>query len=118
MIRFAKEEARMLVEDETRAPTGDIDFRVRCVVHNGNFERLYYGITASDYTTSDSTGPMLIRRGLLRDVTDTFDHSEGRGKKPTFGWVEPSRPQQFFTSNLGRHDEVRLKRATTGSIRK
>lgn len=108
MIRFAKGEARVLIDDESRAPTGDIDFRVRCVVHTQKYDRLFYGLTANDLNLSPPDG----------DVIDTFDHSEWRGRRSRGQWAEEKLATHFFTQGLGRLDEIKKRRASEGSIRK
>lgn len=86
-----------------------VDYRVRCVVRNGGFDRIYYGITALEYVRNHNYD---IEDLQILDVVDTFD---SRGKCPGSG-VEYAQPQRhFFTTAIGRHDEIRL---IQGAIRR
>lgn len=74
---------------------GDIDYRVRCVVPNGHFERIYYGHTAAEYV-----GPSAKN---ARDITDTF-MTKDLTHLPKVSHHEEQQ-KHFFTKNLKR-DEV------------
>lgn len=74
---------------------------------------LCYGLTRAQYLTEMNVSTM---NGLaVHDVTDTFDHSEGRGRIATPG-VGAERTPHFFTRGLGRDDEIKMQRARERSI--
>jgi hypothetical protein len=95
-----------------------IDYRTRCVVRNGAFDRIYYGITAADYNAN--LGAITLDApeiALARDLCDTFDHSEGRGRQATGSWTQET-TRHFFTQNMGRGDQAAWDNATAGRTRR
>jgi hypothetical protein len=72
----------------------DLDFRKRCEVRRGAHSVLYYGLTAADYE-------MQMGFTDARNVTDTFDHSAGEGRRRS-PWRVQEPPRYFFTPELGK----------------
>jgi hypothetical protein len=110
-MKFKKGTADQEQADNKKV-VSSIDYRVRCLVRNGPFDRLYYGITALEYVAGSASDGSEVY-----DVRDVFDHSAGRGHLPGRPTLE--RPVRFFyTQGLGRHDEIKALDARKGVVRR